>query len=40
LKFDEILLGTTRFDEIWAKGSCIHLDDNSTPEKEVGVSNL
>jgi hypothetical protein len=28
LEFDEILIGTSRFAEFWAKGSCLHLDDN------------
>jgi hypothetical protein len=40
MEFDEILLGTSRFDEIWAKGSCLHLDDTSIYEKEFGVLNL
>jgi hypothetical protein len=35
---DGISLGTSRFDENWAKGSCLHLDDTSTHEKEVEVS--
>ncbi len=39
-ELDRILIVTSRFDEIGLKGSCLHLDDNSTHEKEVGVSNL
>jgi hypothetical protein len=43
LKFDrnlmEILIGTSGFDEIWLKGSCLHLDDKSTHENEFEVSN-
>jgi hypothetical protein len=39
MKLDEIFLGTSRFDEIWAKDSCLHLDDKSTHEKEFEVSN-
>jgi hypothetical protein len=38
--FDEILIGTSRFDGIWAKGSCLHLDDKSTHGIEVGISNF
>jgi hypothetical protein len=40
MKFDEIFLGTSRFDEIWAKDSFLHLHDKSTHEKEFGVSDL
>jgi hypothetical protein len=39
MKFDRIFYETSRFDEIWAKSSCLHLDDKSTHEKEFGVSN-
>jgi hypothetical protein len=39
LKFDGICLGTSRFDEMWAKGSCLHLDDKLTDGKEFEVLN-
>jgi hypothetical protein len=39
MKFGGISLGTSRFDEIWEEGSCLHLEDNSTLEREFGVSN-
>jgi hypothetical protein len=35
----ESLLGTSRFDEIWTKNSCLCLDDKPTHEKEFEVSN-
>jgi hypothetical protein len=38
MKFDGIFHETSRFDEIWAKGSYLHLDDKSTHEKEFEVS--
>jgi hypothetical protein len=33
----EFLLGTSDFDEIWAKDIRLHLDDNSTRENEFEV---
>jgi hypothetical protein len=35
IEFDGILIGTSRFDEIWLKGSWLHLDDTSTHEKNL-----
>jgi hypothetical protein len=35
----EPFLGTSGFDDICAECSCLHLDDNSTLEKEFEVSN-
>jgi hypothetical protein len=35
----EFLLVTSDFDEIWEKDICLHLDENSTHEKEFEVSN-
>jgi hypothetical protein len=40
MKIDELFLGSSRFDEIWGKGTSLHLDDNLTHEKDVGVSKL
>jgi hypothetical protein len=35
----KFLIGTSRFDEIRAKGSGLHLGDNSTHEKEFEILN-
>jgi hypothetical protein len=35
--FMEFLLGTSDFDDTWAKDFCLHLDDNLTHEKEFHV---
>jgi hypothetical protein len=40
MKFDGTFLGTSRFDELWEKVSCLHLDNRLTHEKEFEVSNL
>jgi hypothetical protein len=40
----EFLLGTSRFDDIWTRSSCLHLDDKSLMKKNMefkfGVSRL
>jgi hypothetical protein len=40
MKFDGTFLETSRFDELWEKVSCLHLDNRLTHEKEFEVSNL
>jgi hypothetical protein len=35
MKFDEILFGNSRFDEVWTQSACLHLDDTTTHEKSL-----
>jgi hypothetical protein len=36
----KFLLGTSRFDKFWLKGSCVHLYEKSTHEKNLEFQNL
>jgi hypothetical protein len=39
IEFDGIWVEFSRIDEIWLRGSLLHLDDMSTHDKEFGSSN-
>jgi hypothetical protein len=40
MKFDEVFLGTSRFDEVWEKGSCLHPEEKSTLEMNLEFFDL
>jgi hypothetical protein len=39
IEFDELLIETSRIDEIWTRSSCLDLDNRSSHEKKFGISN-